>query len=96
MDRGVAWPAETSLLLEEEECGDVSDRAAGGAAVFLDDGGEVEEVEEDDCLEWRRWRELLPMTDGIAVEELRSQLGNRMYCSEEVCPVVRCGRLIVQ
>lgn len=74
MDRGVACPAETSLLLDGEEYRDVSDRAAGGAAVFLDNGGEVEEVEENDCLDWRRWRELLPMTDGIAVFESRSQL----------------------
>ena len=78
MDRGVACPAETSLLLDEEEYCDVRDSAAGGAAVFLDDEGEVEEVEEDDCLEWRRWRELLPMTDGIAVFESRSQLVNRL------------------
>ena len=73
MDRGVACPAETSLLLDEEYR-DVSDRAAGGATVFLDNGGEVEEVEENDCLDWRRWRELLPMTDGIAVFESNNQL----------------------
>ena len=76
MDRGVACPAGMSLLLDEEEYRDVSDRAAGGATVFLDNGGEVEEVEENDCLDWRRWRELLPMTDGIAVFESNNQLGS--------------------
>lgn len=84
MDRGVACPAETSLLLDEEEYRDVSDRAAGGAAGFLDNGGEVEEVEENDCLDWRRWRELLPMTDGIAVFELRSQLVSRLASQVEL------------
>ena len=51
IDRGVTCASEASLLLEDEEYLEVSDREGGGAAIFFEEDGVVEEVEEDACLE---------------------------------------------